>query len=163
MTIEIKDLIIPLATAFLASFMTHSFALRKTRAELLVKERSKAFAELHQKPVEVLRYSRARFGEETGTEFMETIESLTESEKRSPLEHLLEFRAIMDRNFIYYPKTLQSRFPEFEDRLRTMCACELRCAQDPHESINETSSKYRSLMALTAWLIEEADKRNPLR
>ncbi len=163
MTIEAKDIIIPLVTAFLASYLTHAFALRRTRAELLVKERATAFGELHQKLVEILRYCRARTGEETGSDFAETTESLTEKENRAPLEHLLDFRAIIDRNFIYYPKNLRSKFPEFEERIRLMCGHELRCAEDPHAPIGATGTYYSSLMDLTVSLIEEANKRSPLR
>jgi len=130
MTIEAKEIIVPLVTAFLASFLTHTFALRRTRAEILVKERATSFGELHQKLVAILRYCRARSVEELGSDFSETTEYLIVSENRSPLQHLHEFRAIIDKNFIYYPEKLRNKFLVFEERVLLMCSHELRCAED---------------------------------
>jgi hypothetical protein len=163
MQIETKDILIPLASAILASVLTHVLALKRTRAELLIKDRALAFAELHQKLVEILRYCRARSGEESGSDFAETTETLTESENPSPLEHLQSFRAVIDKNFIYYPKRLQKSFAAFEKRIGLMCEHELRCAGDPYAPIQSTGSYYESLMELTIRMIEEADRHSPLR
>lgn len=163
MQIETKDILIPLFSAILASVLTHVLALKRTRTELLIKDRAVAFAELHRKLVEILRYCRARTGEESGSDFAETTETLTESENQSPLEHLHAFRAVIDKNFIYYPKKLQKRFAAFEQRIGLMCEHELRCAADPYAPIQSTGSYYESLMELTILMIEEADRHSPLR
>jgi hypothetical protein len=163
MNIDAKDILIPFLTASLASYLTHKLTFKRTRAELLVRERASAFAELHQKLVEILRYCRARTGEESGSDFAETTETLTESENQSPLEHLHSFRAVIDKNFIYYPEKLQKRFPAFEERIFLMCGHELRCAADPHAPTQLTGSYYESLMELTIRMIKEVDRHSPLR
>jgi hypothetical protein len=147
----------------LGGYLTHKLTFKRTRAELLVRERAVAFAELHRKLVEILRYCRARTGEESGSDFAETTETLTENENQSPLEHLHAFRAVIDKNFIYYPERLQKRFPAFEERIFLMCGHELRCAVDPHAPNQLTGSYYEALLQLTIDLIKEVDRSSPLR
>jgi hypothetical protein len=161
--IAIKDIASPLLSAFAASFITHWLTLRRSRADLLLKERAQAYSELHRKLVETLRYAQARAGEERGFDFGPTTETLSESERKSILEHFHDLRALQDMHFIYFPKAVLKRFDILDKRILLMCGHDLRCAADEHAPVGATGTYYESLADELRSTIEHLHEHSPLR
>jgi hypothetical protein len=163
MQIELKDVLIPLLSALAASGLTHVFTFRRTKSELLLHERVHAFSELHLKLVHIGRYCAARSEQDRGSDFALTTETLSQDENKSVLEHFHELRALQDRTFIYFPRSVQEKLKEVDRRLLLMCGHELRNAHESLTAQTPATPDYESLSKLIKETIDYVYRRNPLR
>lgn len=162
MDISAKDILIPLLSALGAGFLTHWLTLRRSRADLLLKTRLDAFNAMHQKLCGIHRFCMAMAGEASGSEFSLTTEMLSESDNRSMLEHLHEFRWLYDGNFVYFPEKLRHVFLELEQCFRSMSNVQFQHSANPDSIPPDDGGGFINLAATVQSAINQLHAASPL-
>lgn len=135
----------PFIAAFVASWLTYTFAIKQKKYEVLLKEKLIAIKAVQERLTSLKRYCEASIAEVEGGDFNPNLESLLPTDPKSALMHSTALQYTVDANYLFLtPKEKQS-LEEVAIALGMLCSMELTMSADPSFK-DSTPSGYRGAL-----------------
>lgn len=135
---QVWDVLAPFISAGLASWLTHHFALRQRRGEILIEQRLAAFNSLQAALVGLAHYCEFKHspGDDVGP-------SLPDGTPRSALLNAQRIRHCIDANRIYISLTTRTALTNLSHSVSIAASMELSAIADPNVEDREIYSQIR--------------------